>query len=240
MPGARCARSRAWCVVNTRVSHHGHTGTTRHSPRNGFNGCFALSPVTGLSCHRHRRNCFRQLDTSVGVSGPHDFAVRKKHPRLWRYQRPPRPAAHVRDDRETPLEMRRDRISILLICPGRQAKFLKIRNHSMPSIWYGGAAAQFVGRIMIRRDESPRWRATPSAPTRPYGLRREKSAKMPLTGHQLSFSRWSRFAARKLSQSPTIELFQRSMFVCHRRYGRVVELVTIRILLRMSRRQQLD
>jgi hypothetical protein len=38
MPGARCARSRAWCVVNTRVSHHGHTGNTRHSPRNGFNG----------------------------------------------------------------------------------------------------------------------------------------------------------------------------------------------------------
>ena len=38
MPGARCARSRAWCVVNTRVSHHGHTGNTRHSPHNGFNG----------------------------------------------------------------------------------------------------------------------------------------------------------------------------------------------------------
>ena len=26
MPGARCARSRACSVVNTRVSHHGHTG----------------------------------------------------------------------------------------------------------------------------------------------------------------------------------------------------------------------
>jgi hypothetical protein len=38
MPGAWCARSRAWWVVNTRVSHHGHTGNTRHSPRNGFNG----------------------------------------------------------------------------------------------------------------------------------------------------------------------------------------------------------
>ena len=25
-------------VENTRVSHHGHTGFTRHSPRNGFNG----------------------------------------------------------------------------------------------------------------------------------------------------------------------------------------------------------
>jgi hypothetical protein len=84
MPGARCARSRAWCVVNTRVSHHGHTGTTRHSPRNGFNGCFALSPVTGLFCHRHRRNYFRQLDTSVGASGPHDFTVRLNTARLRR------------------------------------------------------------------------------------------------------------------------------------------------------------
>src|ERR1019366_2567269 len=36
MPGARCARSRAWCVGSTRVSHHGHTGITRHSPRNGL------------------------------------------------------------------------------------------------------------------------------------------------------------------------------------------------------------
>ena len=38
---------------------------------------FVLSPVTGLFCHRRRRNCFRQLDASVGASGPHDFAVRE-------------------------------------------------------------------------------------------------------------------------------------------------------------------
>jgi hypothetical protein len=50
MPGARRARSRVRKVESTRVSHHGHAGNTRHSPRNGFNGCFALSPVTGLSC----------------------------------------------------------------------------------------------------------------------------------------------------------------------------------------------
>src|SRR5258708_39208990 len=31
MPGARCTRSRAWCVESTRVSHHGRTGITRHS-----------------------------------------------------------------------------------------------------------------------------------------------------------------------------------------------------------------
>jgi hypothetical protein len=29
-----------------------------------------------LSCHRRWQNCFRQLDASVGASGPHDFAVR--------------------------------------------------------------------------------------------------------------------------------------------------------------------
>src|SRR5450759_4484660 len=37
---------------------------------------FALSPATGLSCNRHQWNCFHRLDTSVGVSGPHDFSVR--------------------------------------------------------------------------------------------------------------------------------------------------------------------
>src|ERR1700731_4057444 len=45
-----------------------------------------LSPVTGLFCHRRLADMFcpspvgptqlRRLDTSVGVSGPHDFAVR--------------------------------------------------------------------------------------------------------------------------------------------------------------------
>jgi hypothetical protein len=40
-------------------------------------GSFVLSPVTGRSCHCRRRKCnFRQLDASVGASGPHDFAVR--------------------------------------------------------------------------------------------------------------------------------------------------------------------
>ncbi len=48
-----------------------------------------LSPVTGLFCHRHQRISFclspvgptqlRELDASVGASGPHDFAVRELH-----------------------------------------------------------------------------------------------------------------------------------------------------------------
>jgi hypothetical protein len=44
MPGAWCARSRACSVESTRVSHHGHTGNTRHSPRNGFNGFLRALP----------------------------------------------------------------------------------------------------------------------------------------------------------------------------------------------------
>ena len=81
MPGARCARSRAWWVESTRVSDHGHTGNTRHSPRNGFTVSFALSSVTGLV--RHRRPSGKSpptLDASVGASGPHDFAVHLKRP----------------------------------------------------------------------------------------------------------------------------------------------------------------
>jgi hypothetical protein len=63
---------------------------------------FVLSPATGLFCHRHRRSCHRQLDTSVGVSGPHDFAVRfsaVRQERIRVHRIPPR----VRDDRDTPL-----------------------------------------------------------------------------------------------------------------------------------------
>jgi hypothetical protein len=56
MPGARRTRSRAWSVVNTRVSHHGRTGITRHSrTRVVLTVSFGLSPVIGLSCHRRRR-----------------------------------------------------------------------------------------------------------------------------------------------------------------------------------------
>ena len=39
-------------------------------------GLYALSPVSGLSSHRRRRNCFRQPNPSVAGSGPHDFAAR--------------------------------------------------------------------------------------------------------------------------------------------------------------------
>src|SRR5229473_4820528 len=72
-------------IERTRV-----TTSTPESPdipaRNGFTAYVGLSPVTGLFCHRRQRiwSCLspvgptqlRELDASVGASGPHDFAVR--------------------------------------------------------------------------------------------------------------------------------------------------------------------
>ena len=102
-PIAACA---GVVVERTRVSQV-TPENVRHSPRNGFTAYFALSRVTGLSCHPRPRNYFRRLDASVGASGPHDFtvrlsAVRQKRIRVHRI--PPR----IRDDRETPLGVGRD------------------------------------------------------------------------------------------------------------------------------------
>jgi hypothetical protein len=113
MPGAWCARSRACSVVNTRVSHHGHTGNARHSPRNGFTTYFVLSPVIGLFCHRHQwiSACWaRRADIAISTNltpasrrqdhttSPSAFAPFVKGA-IGVHRIPP----HVRDDRETPL-----------------------------------------------------------------------------------------------------------------------------------------
>jgi hypothetical protein len=57
MPGAQCTRGLA-----CRIKKHTSVVTTvtpdytRHSLHNGFNGLYGLSPVIGLSCHRHPQN----------------------------------------------------------------------------------------------------------------------------------------------------------------------------------------
>src|ERR1700752_2469862 len=53
---------------STRVSYYRYSQTPRLSPRNGFNGCFVLAPVSGLFCHRRRRDTSRQLDARVAPS----------------------------------------------------------------------------------------------------------------------------------------------------------------------------
>src|SRR3954470_23211423 len=57
-------------------SHHGHTGVTRHSPRNGFNGFLRALPGDRALLSPSQQVTTCQLDASVEASGPHDFAVR--------------------------------------------------------------------------------------------------------------------------------------------------------------------
>jgi hypothetical protein len=113
-------------------SHHGHTGFTRHSLRNGFTAYSVLSPATNSSCHRHQQikvclspvgpTRLRKFNTSNGcqdhtalpsahapfVSAPL-IAHRPMRTRPAITSRAQRCRVHripprVRDDRDTPLE----------------------------------------------------------------------------------------------------------------------------------------
>jgi hypothetical protein len=55
-PGARCTRSRAWWVESMRVSHHRFTGTPGLPCAMVLTVSSALSLMTGLCCHHHRRD----------------------------------------------------------------------------------------------------------------------------------------------------------------------------------------
>jgi hypothetical protein len=58
-------------------SHHGHTGSPGIPRAVVLTVSFELSSVTGLVCHRHQRKlAFRQLDASVGASGPHVYILK--------------------------------------------------------------------------------------------------------------------------------------------------------------------
>ncbi len=109
MPDAQCTRSLA-CEINKahEHSHHGHTGFTRHSPRNGFTAYFVLSPAIGLVCHRHLARLLARLDAGVEASEPHDFAVhlkrRSSYSAVSVHRIPPR----VRDDRASAPLLGRD------------------------------------------------------------------------------------------------------------------------------------
>src|SRR5487761_1921655 len=70
--------------------HSEFTGITRHSPRNGLRliarsprGPGFLAPVIP------KKLASQELDTSVGASGPHVFAVRLSHARQSQLPRPP-------------------------------------------------------------------------------------------------------------------------------------------------------
>ena len=96
-PAAPCAK-----VESTRVVTTG-TPLTRHSLHNGFTAYLVLSSVNrALLPPSLRKSRLAKLDSSVGESGPHDFAIRIGALRQSSPTRPSHPAANVRDDAYAP------------------------------------------------------------------------------------------------------------------------------------------
>jgi hypothetical protein len=163
MPGARCARSLAWELeIPHERSHHGHTGLTRHSPRNGFTAYNVLSPVTGLFCHRRCVDRSTKLDASVGASGPHDFAVRVSIARLATPTRPSHPAPNVRGDcAYAPLSGAGRRKLVAVICPTAQAEYFYAKGWTgfrvRPLICPTGKSVAIIRAANLQRAPSPSW-----------------------------------------------------------------------------------
>jgi hypothetical protein len=95
-------------VVSTRVGQV-TPANTRHSLRNGFTAYIVLSPAIGLSCHRHRREFLPAGLTPASRRQDHTIlpsasgAVRQRRISVHRIP------TCIRDDRETPLGVGRDR-----------------------------------------------------------------------------------------------------------------------------------
>src|ERR1700693_1937973 len=111
-PGARCTRSRACSVESTRVSHHRFTGTPGLPCAMVLTVYFALSPATGLVCHRRSQETCKKLarnlllENLTPASGRQDHTTSPsadKRSRPKAQPRPSHPLPYVRDDRETPL-----------------------------------------------------------------------------------------------------------------------------------------
>jgi hypothetical protein len=92
MPGA--GRTRRPCGLKRKSAHKSVQVSRhdRHSLRNGFTACSALSLVSGRFSHHPPRALDPGVDPSVGGSGPHGLTVRRRCIRLPHQQRPSRPA----------------------------------------------------------------------------------------------------------------------------------------------------
>jgi hypothetical protein len=113
-------------VCNLVQKHaHEHTGeaeSIRPSLRNGSTAYIVLSPADRACCHRRQRNCFHQLDASIGASGPHDFAVRSSTFVKGTFAST---ASHrnVPNDRDPPLLSGETGGFVLLICPTAKEEY---------------------------------------------------------------------------------------------------------------------
>jgi hypothetical protein len=150
MPGAVCARS----LVREMKKHTSIVTTVTPdipgiSRTNGFTVSFVVSPETGLYCLRHPREALasQELDTSVGVSGRYDFAVRinaLRHGHVRVHRIPLR----VRDDREPPLLVERDSPTLLVIW-GNDQRLMAATN------WHDGQISFLYPQLRRKKSRSP-------------------------------------------------------------------------------------
>jgi hypothetical protein len=75
MPDARRTRSLACIVKSTRVSHHRHAETFRHSLHDGFNGFLRALLGDRACCHHHQRNAARIVANLTPASGRQDHTT---------------------------------------------------------------------------------------------------------------------------------------------------------------------
>ena len=117
MPGARCARG---LVCNGSGRAHTSIQVTPESPGIPHAMVYGLSRarpgVPGLlATVIPEKLASQELDTSVGVPGPHVFSVRLKCRRPQHHPRPPHPAPRFVTLRNAPLSGR-DEVNIEVIC----------------------------------------------------------------------------------------------------------------------------
>ena len=130
MPGARCARSLV-CEMKKHTSIVTTvTPETPGIPRAMVLTAYsALSPVTGLSCHRRPQD--HHLTSLTSASGCQDHTTSPSARPARSSAAPPASTAsrtHVRDDSRSAPREGRDRTAIMLSLRGGQAIIRKIRN----------------------------------------------------------------------------------------------------------------
>jgi hypothetical protein len=111
MPGARRTRS-LMCKINKAHEHSHHRFSRTHPTFPHalvLTASSVISPVTGfLATVIPKKLASRELDASVGASGPHGFTVRKVTLSSLAQLASTASLPYVRDDRETPLCVGRD------------------------------------------------------------------------------------------------------------------------------------
>src|SRR5579863_3589310 len=118
-----------------------------------------LAPVAG-AMREHRR----QLDASVGASGPHDFAVRLTRHSSKAPRRPPHPAPNVDDVAQRPSSGTGRGELVEMICPTAKAKYFSRED------WTGSISLIRFKKFAVRRTAERR-ESWPSSSLRANGSR---------------------------------------------------------------------